>query len=120
MNDPKTPNQEPRRTSQPGKKTNEPRETPGTKAAPATEYEKDVPHTGEQPVAYTGKSGEGSYEGTREYSEGYEEFASHTSAEESVEKGKKIDPNEPSLKDAEQRAKRGQARVSRPSSESIH
>jgi len=113
MNDPSKPNQEPRRVSQP----NQPSQPQKTKPveAPGSEYEKEVPHSGEPPVAHTGKFGEGSYEGTREYAEGYEEFARSTSPDESVKKGQEIDPNDPVLKEAEERAK--SARVS---STSIH
>ncbi len=107
MADPKTP--EPRRVSQP--EESRPDETP----KPPSEWEKEVPHTGSQPVARTGRYGEGNYEATREYAEGYEEFASHTTPDESVRKGKEIDPDEPSLKDAEQRGKRAEARPSAPS-----
>lgn len=115
MADPKMPDPEPRRVSQPGK--TRPDETPTPVEAPKqpSEWEKEVPHTGSQPVALTGRYGEGNYEATREYAEGYEEFASQTTPDESVRKGKKIDPDDPALKEAEQRGKRAEARPSAPS-----
>ena len=94
MTDPKKP-MEPQRTSQP---QTPPDETP---SHPGTEYEKNVPHTPEQPVAMSGESGEGSYQGTREYLEGYERFSESHSPEETVREAKKINPDDPKLKEAE-------------------
>jgi hypothetical protein len=88
---------------------------PGQTPPKATSSTKRSGESAEQAIARKGKYGEGSYEGTREYAEGYEEFAQSTSPDESVEKGKKIDTNDPALKEAEERAKRG-----RTSSTSIH
>lgn len=123
MSDPKTP-QEPRRVSQPGQTPGqEPNEIPGgtppveAPSTPQTEYEKHVPHSPNQPVAHTGKSGEGSYEGTRKYAEGYDEFARTTTPDTAVAKAKKIDPDDPSLRKAEERAKHA---AERTSSSSIH
>ena len=106
MNDPKNPNEEPQRVSQPEKQT-PPMEAP----------EKTVPHESGQPVAMTGESGEGSYEGTRKYREGYDKFSQKTSPDDAQKKAEKIDPNDPSLKQAEQRGKSGGTggRISAPS-----
>ncbi|MGZ3420875.1 MAG: hypothetical protein ACXVEE_23565 [Polyangiales bacterium] len=112
MNDPKQPNQEPRRVSNPQPSQPPPIETP---SAPQTEYEKEVPHSPNQPVAKTGTKGEGSYEGTRQYDEGLEKFTETHSNEETIQAAKKIDPNDPALKQAEKKAREG-----RVSSSSIH
>jgi len=123
MNDPKKqPQEEPRRTSQPnpGEQPMTPMEAPST---PNTEFEKQVPHQGNMPIAKTGKVGEGSYEGTRQYDEGLEEFSKKSSPEQSVQQAKKIDPDDPELKRAEQIGKSKQANMSserRTSSASIH
>lgn len=107
MNDPKKPNEEPRRVSQP--------EQPG-QTKPGTEYEKNVPHEHGQPVAMTGDKGEGSYTGTKQYQEGYKKFSQKTSPEDARKKAEKIDPNDPQLREAEQRGKD----AGRTTSPSIH
>lgn len=105
MNDPNK--QQPQRVSNP---------TPEQPPAPS-EYEKNVPHAPEQPVAISksAKGGEGSYEGTKQYQQGYEKFAKQTSPDDAVKTATEINPNDPSLKQAEQRGKSG-----RTSSPSIH
>jgi hypothetical protein len=92
---------EPQRTSQPqpGEK---PMEAP---QQPNTEYERNVPHQGNEPIAHTGKSGEGSYEGTKQYDDGLDAFTKNHPVDESIEAGKKIDVNDPSLKAAEEKGK---------------
>lgn len=146
MNDPKKqPQEEPRRTSQPspGEQPMTPMEAP---SSPNTEFEKQVPHQGNAPIAgasersipgpnprlagadspaiaKTGKVGEGSYEGTRQYDEGIEAFSKKNPVEQSMKDAKKIDTNDPSLKKAEQVGKSKQANVTsegRTSSASIH
>jgi hypothetical protein len=112
---PMQPNQQPQRTSQPM----QPGQTPPneTPASPDTEYERNVPHTTDQPVAQTGKHGEGSYEGTKQYDQGLEEFGKKNPPDESVRRGKQIDTDDPALREAEKRAKAGDTgRVSTPSS----
>ena len=129
----KEPQEEPRRTSQPnpGQQPMTPMEPP---TAPGTEYEKQVPHQGNQPIAESsassnsgpnprltgadsraigkmGQSGEGSYEGTRDYDEGLEKFTQSHPPDESVRKGKQIDPNDPELAKAEAIGKSKQANV---------
>jgi hypothetical protein len=66
-------------------------------------------------VSKSGKGGEGSYEGTKKYQEGFEKFAEDTSADEAVKKAGEINPDDASLKKAEQRGKDG-----RTSAHSIH
>lgn len=118
MNDPKNPNQEPRRTSQPQQPGNEPpMEAP---TSPATEFEKNVPHPGaNQPVAKAGESGEGSYKGTEQYTEGYKKFAQQTSPDEALKKAKQIDPNDPKLREANEKGKAKASDVERASSPSL-
>lgn len=113
MNDPKKPNEEPRRVSQPDEM---PGQTPPMEAPsrPGIEYEKNVPHEPGQPIAMTGDKGEGSYTGTKKYQEGYKKFSQQTSPEDARKKAAKIDPNDPSLKEAEQRGKDA-GRVTSPS-----
>lgn len=109
MNDPKkNPGQEPQRVSSPN-------EMP-SQSKPPTEFEKNVPH-GDTPVSMSGKGGEGSYEGTKKYREGYDKFAQQTSPEDAQKKAEKIDANDASLKQAEQRGKNGGTggRISAPS-----
>jgi len=53
----------------------------------------------------TGEKGEGSHQGTRKYREGYEKFSQKTSPEDARRMAEKIDPNDPALKQAEQRGK---------------
>lgn len=108
MNDPNKPN-EPQRVSNP--EQTPPMETP---PMPATEYEKNVPHAPDQSTAMSqsGKGGEGSYEGTKQYQEGYKKFSQQTSPNDAIQKANKINPNDPSLKQAEQQ---GKQRVSAPS-----
>jgi hypothetical protein len=140
INDPNKKPIEPQRTSQPNPQEQPmtPMEAPGT---PSTEYEKQVPHQGNRPIAHgggaamptssprgsssdavsrTGKSGEGSYEGTRDYDDGLAKFSKEHSPEESVERGKKIDPNDPELKRAEEAGKRKGMDGQRRSSPSVH
>jgi hypothetical protein len=112
MNDPKKPGEEPQRVSQPDEM---PGQTPPMQApARPAEYEKNVPHEPGQPIAHTGTVGEGSYEGTRKYREGYEKFSRQTSPDEARRKAEQINPDDPSLKQAEQRGKDA-ARISAPS-----
>jgi hypothetical protein len=68
-----------------------------------------------QPIAKTGKKGEGSYEGTKKYQEGYQKFSQQTSPEDARKRAEKIDPNDPSLKEAEKRGKEAGERLSSPS-----
>jgi hypothetical protein len=100
---PTNPDQEPRRTAPP----EQPGQTPPNEAppSPATEYEKHVPHDPNQPVARAGTVGEGSYEGTRAYDDGLEQFSKDVSPEEAVQRARKIDVDDPELKDAERRGK---------------
>jgi hypothetical protein len=112
MNDPKTPTEEPRRVSNPQPGETPPMEAPST---PQTEYEKEVPHSPNQPVAKMGKTGEGSYEGTKQYDEGLEKFTETHSNEDTIKTAKKIDVDDPALKKAEKKAREG-----RVSSSSIH
>jgi hypothetical protein len=109
MNDPKKPTEEPRRTSQPNEL---PGQTPPMEAPPrpGTEYERNVPHNPDQSVAKTGEGGEGSYKGTRQYQEGYEQFSRDTSPDDAMRKASEIDPDDPELLKA--------ARVGKTSSES--
>lgn len=111
MNDPNKPTPEPQRVSNPNPNT-PPMEAP---PRPQTEYEKNVPHNPDQSVAVSksGKGGEGSYEGTKQYQEGYDSFARQTSPEDALKKAREINPDDPSLEQAEQRARAG--RVSAPS-----
>lgn len=109
MNDPNKPNEEPRRVSQPSQ--NPPVQAPGN---PPSEYERNVPHNPDPSVAMTADKGEGSYEGTRKYQEGYKKFSQQTSPDDARKKAEKIDTNDPSLKQAEQRGKSA-GRVSAPS-----
>ncbi len=103
MNDPKKPTPEPQRVSHPNPNT-PPMEAP---PRPQTEYEKNVPHNPDPSVAVSksGKSGEGSYEGTKQYQAGYDEFAQQTSPDDALKKAKAIDVDDPSLKQAEERAR---------------
>ena len=115
MNDPNKKPEEPRRVSNP-----QPGETPPMQAPPATpgtEYEKNVPHTKNEPIAISreaGEKGEGSYKGTRQYDEGLENFSKKHSSDESVKKAKQINPDDAQLKQAEKKAKEG-PRISSPS-----
>ncbi len=95
---------EPQRTSQP----QQPGETPmpvESPPQPGTEYERNVPHQGNEPIAHTGKGGEGSYEGTKQYDDGLDAFTKKHPVEESIESGRKIDMNDPTLKAAEEKGK---------------
>lgn len=102
--DPNQKPQEPQRTSQPTQPNQPPppMEMPGQ---PNTEYEKQVPHEGNQPIARVGEGGEGSYEGTQKYDNGLDQFSKQNSPEQSFEKGRKIDVDDPALKQAEQAGK---------------
>ena len=92
---------EPQRTSQP-----QPGETPmEAPQQPNTEYERNVPHEGNEPIARTATSGEGSYEGTQKYDNGIDQFSKQHSVQESIEAGRKIDTNDPELKAAEEKGK---------------
>jgi hypothetical protein len=113
MNDPKTPSQEPRRVSNPQPGEAPPMEAPPQ--GPQTEYEKEVPHSPNQPVAKMGGKGEGSYEGTKQYDEGLEKFSETNSNEDTIKRAKSIDVDDPALKKAEKKAREG-----RVSSASIH
>jgi len=104
MNDPKNPGEEPKRVSNPDEVPN--KESP-------SEFEKNVPRTSE-PISMSGEAGEGSYEGTRKYREGYDKFSQKTSPEDAQKKAEKIDTNDASLKQAEQRGKNA-GRISAPS-----
>jgi hypothetical protein len=99
--DPKHKPEEPQRTSQP-----HPGETPiEAPDQPDTEYERNVPHQGSEPIAHMGTSGEGSYEGTKQYDDGLDAFSKQHSVDESIEAGRKIDTNDPALKAAEEKGK---------------
>ena len=118
MNDPNKPNEEPRRVSNPNPQTPPIEEPP----MPGTEYEKNVPHQPEPSTAVSksGEAGEGSYQGTRQYLEGYEKFAEKTSPENALKKAKEIDSADPSLKQAEKSGRIAQnggtgGRISAPS-----
>jgi len=80
-----------------------PNEAPET---PNTEYEREVPHTGSQPIARTADGGEGSYEGTRQYDEGLEQFTQEHSPDESLREASEIDPDDPELVRALEEGKR--------------
>ena len=99
MPDPNKKPEEPQRTSQP--MPNQPTTPMEAPVSPSTEYEKQVPHEGNQPVAHAGKSGEGSYEATQRYDNGIDQFSKQNSPDQSFEKGKKIDVDDPALKKAE-------------------
>jgi hypothetical protein len=102
LNDPKKPMEEPQRVSNPNPNT-PPMEAP---SRPQTEYEKNVPHSPDQSVAMKNDGkGEGSYEGTKQYQDGYKKFSEETSPDDAVKKAEQINPNDPSLKQAEQRGK---------------
>lgn len=113
MNDPKKQPQEPQRVSNPQQQP-APMQTPPN---PQTEFEKSVPHSDDPSIAMSGESGEGSYKGTKQYNEGYKKFSKDTSPEDAIKKANEINPNEPSLKQAEQRGKNGGTggRISAPS-----
>lgn len=106
---PRPPQTEPQHVSNPP--NTPPLEAPST---PKTEYENEVPHSGNEPIAKLGKTGEGSYEGTRQYDEGLEQFTEGHDPDASSDDARKIDPDDPELKRAERRAKDGP----RPSSPS--
>lgn len=108
--DPKNPEQ-PRRTSQPTPQQPDqpspPMEAPGN---PNTEYERQVPHEGNQPIARTATGGEGSYEGTQRYDNGMDQFSKQHSLEDSIADAKQIDTSDPALGKAEKQAKQGPAK----------
>ena len=114
----KEPQEEPRRTSQPDADPQPmtPMEPP---SAPGTEFEKKVPHQGNQPIARSdaARSGEGSYEGTRRYDEGLERFSEEKPVEESLRDARSIDTEDPELKRAEKigKSKSAESRPSAPS-----
>ena len=117
MHEPKKEPEQPQRTSQPnpGEQPMTPMEAP---TSPGTEFEHQVPHQGNQPIARSGTSGEGSYEATRQYDEGLEKFTESHPPDESLRDAQSIDPNDPELKKAEQigKSKRSsEPRVSSPS-----
>jgi hypothetical protein len=61
----------------------------------------------EQAIARTGTVGEGSYEATRAYEEGFQEFSEVHSAEESIADADEIDLDDPELARAEKAGKAG-------------
>jgi hypothetical protein len=114
VNDPKK-QPEPQRVSNPQQEP--PMEAPQN---PQTEYEKSVPHSTEKTtlsVSQDGKGGEGSYQGTKQYQDGYKKFSKETSPDDAMKKANDINPNDASLKQAEQRGKNGGTggRISAPS-----
>lgn len=118
MNDPNKKPLEPQRTSQPTPdQPPNPMEAPAT---PNTEYEHQVPHEGNQPIARTAKGGgEGSYEGTRQYDDGLAAFTKTHSVDQSIREGKQIDTSDPELKNAEKIGKAKGTDQERRSSPSI-
>lgn len=105
MNEPKK--QEPQQPENPQTRT---------PSNPTSEFEKNIPHNDDNTVAMSqeGVSGEGSYRGTKQYQDGYKKFSQQTSPDDAVKKATKIDPNDPSLEQAERQGK-GAGRASAPS-----
>jgi hypothetical protein len=99
----------------PQEKPIKPSSKPNVESRPASQRTPPNPPPGNEAIAKRGKYGEGSYEATRRYDDGLEQFSKSHPVDESMKDAKKIDTDDEELKRAERKAKEGP----RPSAPSV-